>query len=116
MPQKPNRVRLTARRRQSQSSVDQGTTGGVDTPLDAAHIVVEIHKESVGADKRLEIFARLLWLPATELRKVALIEAEGNGAHAEVESSVSYYRLRQIARDGPEAQRKKTGGGVVTPA
>ena len=48
-----------------------------------------------------------MWLSAAGLRRVALIEAELNGAYAEVEGSVSDYRLRQMARDGPEAQRKR---------
>lgn len=110
MPQRPNRVRLTAPRRQRQSSVDQGAAESAGTLLDTAPDVGEIQEESigtVGADQRLDMFAQLLWLPAAGLRKAALIEAELNGAYAEVESSVSDYRLRQLARDGPEAQRKR---------
>ena len=113
MPQKPTRVRLTAPRRQRQSSVDQSAAEGAGTPLDTTVVgtaeVGDIQEESIGtvADQRLEIFAQLLWLTPADLRKVALIEAELNGADAEVEGSVSDYRLRQMARDGPEAQCKR---------
>ena len=110
MPQRRNRVRLTAPRRQRQSSVDQGEAESAGTPLDTAPDVGDIQEESNGtvvADQRLDIFAQLLWLSAAGLRRVALIEAELNGAYAEVEGSVSDYRLRQMARDVPEAQRKR---------
>eukprot|EP00964_Phaeocystis_antarctica_P109872 scaffold74284_cov33-Phaeocystis_antarctica.AAC.1 len=99
MPQRRNRVRLTAPRRQRQSSVDQGEAERAGTPLDTAPDVGDIQEESNGTV--------LLWLSAAGLRRVALIEAELNGAYAEVEGSVSDYRLRQMARDVPEAQRKR---------
>ena len=65
MPQRRNRVRLTAPRRQRQSSVDQGEAESAGTPLDTAPDVGDIQEESNGtvvADQRLDIFAQLLWL------------------------------------------------------
>ena len=57
MPQRRNRVRLTAPRRQRQSSVDQGEAESAGTPLDTAPDVGDIQEESNGtvvADQRLD--------------------------------------------------------------
>ena len=56
------------------------------------------------AEARLEFYAKLAWLP--DYTDVYLMEAEINGAHADVEEHCSEYRRLQVAAGDDDARRK----------
>ena len=57
------------------------------------------------AEARLEFYAKLAWLP--DYTEVYLLEAELNGAYADVEEHSSEYRRQQVAA-GEDAARQKS--------
>ena len=54
------------------------------------------------AEKRLTVYAKLLWGSPEQIRAALLKEAEMNGAAAEVDQHISEYRKQQLARADDE--------------
>ena len=109
MPQKPKRKLWRVRpwqKRRGATSVDSAV-GATPTPAGAGHApkgpgvrVEEVPRVNV-ADERLDLFARLAWLP--NYKTVLVLEADLNGAAEEVNSLSSRHRQRQLAGGHDEA-------------
>ena len=74
--------------------------------------VEEVPRGNV-ADERLDLFARMAWLP--NYKTVLVLEADLNGAAEEVNSLSSRHRQRQLAGGHDEGGPSKTNNGLPLP-